>query len=147
MQNIFEFTPNLIGILGSSSLSDFKLKKKTQILSKSNFSLIEVNDLFIIETYSPWQQLPLVEQEKISQLLAAKKIKIKFVNDIIVTPKKGIQSPWASKVGDIFSKCSINIKNIEKVNCYSFSEENNLGALDLNLLHDPLVENIITEVK
>ena len=147
MQNIFEFTPNLIGILGSSSLSDFKLKKKTQILSKSNFSLIEVNDLFIIETHSPWQQLPLVEQEKISKLLAAKKIKIKFVNDIIVTPKKGIQSPWASKVGDIFSKCSINIKNIEKVNCYSFSEENNLGALDLNLLHDPLVENIITEVE
>ena len=30
MQNIFEFTPNLIGILGSSSLSDFKLKKKIE---------------------------------------------------------------------------------------------------------------------
>ena len=57
MQNIFEFTPNLIGILGSSSLSDFKLKKKIEILSKSNFSLIEVNDIFIIETYSPWFQL------------------------------------------------------------------------------------------
>ena len=50
MQNIFEFTPNLIGILGSSTLADFKLKKKIEILSRSNFSLIEVNDIFIIET-------------------------------------------------------------------------------------------------
>ena len=69
MQNIFEFTPNLIGILGSSSLSDFKLKKKIEILSRSNFSLIEVNDIFIIETYSPWFQLLQIEQENIFKLL------------------------------------------------------------------------------
>ena len=69
MQNIFEFTPNLIGILGSSSLSDFKLKKKIEILSRSNFSLIEVNDIFIIETYTPWFQLLQTEQENIFKLL------------------------------------------------------------------------------
>ena len=74
MQSIFEFTPNLIGILGSSSLSDFKLKKKIEILSRSNFSLIEVNDIFIIETYSPWFQLLQIDQENIFKLLNAKNV-------------------------------------------------------------------------
>ncbi len=147
MQNIFEFKPNLIGILGSSSLSDFKLEKKIEILSKSNFSLIEVNDIFIIETHYPWQQLLQSEQEKIFKLLNAKNEEIKFLNDIIVAPKIGIQSPWASKVSDIFSKCGINIKNIEKVNCYTFSEQDSLDVLDLSLLHDPLVETVITKVE
>ena len=147
MQNIFEFKPNLIGILGSSSLSDFKLEKKIEILSKSNFSLIEVNDIFIIETHHLWQQLLQSEQEKILKLLNAKNEEIKFLNDIIVTPKIGIQSPWASKVSDIFSKCGIYIKNIEKVNCYTFREQDNLDVLDLSLLHDPLVDTVITKAE
>ena len=147
MQNIFEFTPNLIGILGSSSLSDFKLKKKIEILSKTNFSLIEVNDIFIIETYSPWFQLLQIEQENIFKLLNAKNVEIGFLNDIIVAPKKGIQSPWASKVSDIFSKCGIEIKNIEKVKRYRFSKQDSLEDLDLSLLYDPLVESVITKVE
>ena len=82
MQNIFEFTPNLIGILGSSSLSDFKLKKKIEILSRSNFSLIEVNDIFIIETYTPWFQLLQTEQENIFELLNANFSNLKTIQEI-----------------------------------------------------------------
>ena len=34
MHNIFEFTPNLIGILGSASFTNFKLQKKIKDLSE-----------------------------------------------------------------------------------------------------------------
>ena len=52
MHNIFEFTPNLIGILGSASFTNFKLQKKIKDLSEFNYSLIEVNDVFILDLYT-----------------------------------------------------------------------------------------------
>ena len=89
--------------------------------------MIEVNDILIIETYSPWFQLLQTEQENIFKLLNAKNVEIGFLNDIIVAPKKGIQSPWASKVSDIFSICGIEIKNIVTIQATSpFTSSNDL---------------------
>ena len=147
MHNIFEFTPNLIGILGSASFTNFKLQKKIKDLSEFNYSLIEVNDVFILETSIPWNDLSTLEKNKAFKLLNGKNKRINFDNDIVVAPKKGIQSPWSSKVNDIFKKCGIEIKNIEKVNCYTFSEDKNLNSLDLKLLHDPLVERVINDIE
>ena len=147
MHNIFEFTPNLIGILGSASFTNFKLQKKIKDLSESNYSLIGVNDVFILETSIPWNDLSILEKNKAFKLLNGKNKKINFDNDIVVAPKKGIQSPWSSKVNDIFKKCGIDIKNIEKVNCFTFSEDMNLNSLDLMLLHDPLVERVINDIE
>ena len=64
MHNIFEFTPNLIGILGSASFTNFKLQKKIKDLSELKYSLIEVNDLFILETSIPWNDLSTLEKNK-----------------------------------------------------------------------------------
>ena len=147
MHNIFEFTPNLIGILGSASFTNFKLQKKIKDLSESNYSLIGVNDVFILETSIPWNDLSILEKNKAFKLLNGKNKRINFDNDIVVAPKKGIQSPWSSKVNDIFKKCGIDIKNIEKVNCFTFSEDKNLNSLDLKLLHDPLVERVINDIE
>ena len=147
MHNIFEFTPNLIGILGSASFTNFKLQKKINDLSESNYSLIEVNDVFILETSIPWNDLSILEKNKAFKLLNGKNKRINFDNDIVVAPKKGIQSPWSSKVNDIFKKCGIDIKNIEKVNCFTFSEDKNLNSLDLKLLHDPMVERVINDIE
>ena len=147
MQNIFEFTPKLIGILGSASFTDFKLQKKIKDLSESNYSLIEVNDVFILETLIPWNDLSTLEKNKTFKLLNGRDKNINFDNNILVAPKKGIQSPWSSKVNDIFKKCGIDIKNIEKVNCYTFFESKDLDSLDLKLIHDPLVERVIKDTE
>ena len=65
---------------------------------------------------------------------------------MFISPKKGIQSPWSSKVKDIFLKCGMDLLNIEKLNLYSFSKETDLNLKDLSILYDPLTEEIILEL-
>ena len=65
----------------------------------------------------------ITESEKriILRLLGGKNTQLITSQSVFISPKKGIQSPWSSKVKDIFLKCGIDLLNVEKLNLYSFS--------------------------
>ena len=55
MQNIYEFSPNTVGILGDLSFSNFKTLRIANLL-KEKIILNEISDFFILET-KPWSEI------------------------------------------------------------------------------------------
>ena len=62
MQNIYEFSPNTVGILGDLSFSNFKTLRIANFLKERKLSLNEINDFFVLETRKPWSEI--AESEK-----------------------------------------------------------------------------------
>ena len=146
MQNIYEFSPNTVGILGDLSFSNFKTLRIANLLKERNLFLNEISDFFILETRKPWSEITESEKRIILRLLGGKNNQLITSQSVFISPKKGIQSPWSSKVKDIFLKCGMDLLNIEKLNLYSFSKETDLDLKDLSILFDPLTEEIILEL-
>ena len=146
MQNIYEFSPNTVGILGDLSFSNFKTLRIANLLKERNLFLNEISDFFILETRKPWSEIAESEKRTILSLLRGKNNQSISLQSVFISPKKGIQSPWSSKVKDIFLKCGMDLLNIEKLNLYSFSKETDLNLKDLSILFDPLTEEIILEL-
>ena len=146
MQNIYEFSSNIVGILGDLSFSNFKTLRIASFLKERKLSLNEINDFFVLETRKPWSEIAESEKGMILSLLGGKNNQIITSQSVFISPKKGIQSPWSSKVKDIFLKCGIDLLNIEKLNSYSFSKESDLNFEDLSILFDPLTEEVILEL-
>ena len=120
--------------------------KKFHLLKERKLFLNEISDFFILETRKPWSEITESEKRTILSLLGGKNNQSISLQSVFISPKKGIQSPWSSKVKDIFLKCGMDLLNIEKLNLYSFSKETDLNLKDLSILFDPLTEEIILEL-
>ena len=57
MQNIYEFSPNTVGILGDLSFSNFKTLRIANLLKERKLFLNEISDFFILETRKPWSEI------------------------------------------------------------------------------------------
>lgn len=69
---------------------------------------------------------------------------------VIVTPRIGTISPWASKATDIFNNCDIAIDRIERAVIYTLGSEVNLPKTlpkaVLDLLHDRMTQSIFYQL-
>ncbi len=137
---------NLVGLLGRESLSAFKFQELSENIKKtSKFTLESINDFYIIELSESENNLSKEKEEQIYKLLDLES----FNNDIslddvfFVSPRQGVQSPWASKALNIFESCGLReVLKIEKLKVIKFlNKDENIKQLE-NLLYDPLVESI-----
>ena len=137
---------NLVGLLGRESLSAFKFQELSENIKKtSKFTLESINDFYIIELSESENNLSKEKEEQIYKLLDLES----FNNDIslddvfFVSPRQGVQSPWASKALNIFESCGLReVLKIEKLKVIKFlNKDENIKQLE-NLLYEPLVESI-----
>ena len=71
----------------------------------------------------------------------AREVKDIDQNSIIICPRRGTESPWASKSKDIFISCGVeDLFNIEKLRLYKTEGVNELNDSEL---FDPLTEEHI----
>ena len=95
MQNIYEFSPNTVGILGDLSFSNFKTLRIANLLKERNLFLNEISDFFILETRYPSSVIAESEKRTILSLLGGKNNQLITPQSVFISPKKGIQSPWS----------------------------------------------------
>ena len=73
----------------------------------------------------------------------AREVKDIDQNSIIICPRRGTESPWASKSKDIFISCGVeDLFNIEKLRLY---KTEGVNELDDSELFDPLTEEQINK--
>jgi len=69
--------------------------------------------------------------------------------ELIVVPRLGTISPWASKATDIARVCSLPVHRLERGRLYSLGTSRTLGPDELaelgSLLHDRMTETLLTE--
>lgn len=142
---------NLVGLLGRESFSKFKFQEISENIKKtSEFSLVSINDFYVIELSESKSDLSEEKEEQIYKLLQAEIFNddISFEESFFVSPRQGVQSPWASKALNIFESCGLTeVSKIEKLKVIKFlNEDKNIKKLE-NLLYDPLVESIFYGTK
>lgn len=69
---------------------------------------------------------------------------------VIVTPRFGTISPWASKATDIFNNCDVNIERIERVVVYILTSAEPLPAklpkAAEQILHDRMTQSLVYDM-
>ena len=127
MLDIYQINPCLIGLLGQETLTDFELKNLSiEIEETSNNKLKEIKDFYLLELSVEWKKLPEEKKAQIFKLLQAevdlKKYELKEF--YFSSPRKGVQSPWATKTINIFESCGLTeVIKIEKLKAIKFSKE------------------------
>ena len=106
MLDIYQINPYLIGLLGQETLTDFELKNLSiEIEKTSNNKLKEIKDFYLLELSVEWKKLPEEKKAQIFKLLQAevdlKKYELKEF--YFSSPRKGVQSPWATKTINILN--------------------------------------------
>ena len=124
-------------IYGKTALSEFRLKKISQLLSTNT---LKVDEVYLILTKA---KLGSKRQDKLEQLLDGKLIHHLEINNhnIIVAPRFGTVSPWSSKATEIANNCGFDeVLRIEKVIYYQ-------SNIDLDqvytLIYDKMTQSII----
>ena len=68
---------------------------------------------------------------------------------LIVVPRLGTISPWASKATDIARNCGLPVRRLERGRIYAFETEPRLGTAELEklepLVHDRMVETVMPD--
>ena len=151
MLDIYQINPYLIGLLGQETLTDFELKNLSiEIETTSNNKLKEIKDFYLLELSIEWKKLPEEKKAQIFKLLQAevdlKKYELKEF--YFSSPRKGVQSPWATKTINIFESCGLTeVIKIEKLKAIKFSKELTNKSNLKKTLFDPLTESFFVDFK
>src|SRR3954470_13537624 len=144
--------PDFLTLRGRNALSEFRLNKLTQTLKKSVPALdgIAAEYWHFIQVKSPLQP----PQRKILDRLLTYGPAPAQVSDegnlLLVVPRLGTISPWASKATDIAHSCGLDtVERIERGLAYYFSTRSG-NPLDtaqqravMPLIHDRMTESVL----
>ncbi len=141
---------------GISALSPFRIKKLLHKLRSVIPDIHAVSSQYVhfiesSESITPKQQMTL---ERIL-MYGAHSYEVNLVGtDIVVVPRIGTISPWASKATDIAHNCGLkNIMRIERGVVYTIGSPKNISLSDTQLkkladqLHDRMIETSFFELE
>lgn len=114
-------------IAGHPFLTDFQQKQLLQrIKQATDFALSDIISQQVYIFSKPLADKDL--QKAIDLLNDGEKIDLLLAKDnqlqIMVSPRFGTISPWASKATDIFNNCDVNIDRVERVIVYTLVGDN-----------------------
>ncbi|WP_353510386.1 phosphoribosylformylglycinamidine synthase [Intrasporangium sp.] len=73
-----------------------------------------------------------------------------YVATVVVSPRLGTLSPWASKATDIAHNCGVDVRRVERVTEYRIASSSQLSESDwaaaADLLHDRMTESALPSV-
>ncbi|MBX9607283.1 MAG: phosphoribosylformylglycinamidine synthase [Gammaproteobacteria bacterium] len=133
---------------GSRALSPFRLDKLMVACRAVCPTLagLSAEHLFVAWPASPADDTPALRERLTALLRAAGEVDPARdpAPDLIVTPRLGTLSPWASKAGDIARNCGAPLTRIERVTAWRLAgvAPEDRAAL-LPLLHDRMTETVL----
>ncbi|MEY4536508.1 MAG: hypothetical protein RL171_659, partial [Pseudomonadota bacterium] len=148
-------------IEGGSALSPFRIKQLLPKLQAVSDKISHVSARFV--HLAAMQSAPIdTLSSKLASLLtygepAEQLIETSNRVQIIITPRLGTVSPWASKASDIAHNCGLAVKRIERLTEYTITlKKPLLGRAELSaeqlqavaaLLHDRMTESVLFDRK
>jgi phosphoribosylformylglycinamidine synthase len=141
----------VLSLCGEAALSPFRIDKLLQQAAKLQLDCdIQINSEFRYFVDSATELGP-DNQRKLLELLCATNQSSSTLTgtQLLVTPRLGTISPWASKATDIAHNCGLTtIKRIERGILYSFSRQLSQQEQEswLAMLHDRMTESVLASV-
>ncbi len=146
-------TPHLTYFEGGNALSDFRAQALLARLQEVSGRIVGVSARAV---HWVWTEAPLAaaERERFAALLTYGEPAVVAEGElIVVTPRVGTVSPWASKATDIARNCGLSLKRVERVVEYRLQTKSGLlgGTKPLSneelqacaaLLHDRMTESV-----
>ncbi len=142
---------------GGNALSPFRLKQLLQGIRgiSSEFSAISAGFVHLVATEQPPHAL---QAQRLAQLLSYGEPFVapaKPALELLVAPRLGTVSPWASKATDIARNCGIAVLRIERVTRFWLTPADATGAWQQRAraavaeiagsLHDRMTETLLTD--
>jgi phosphoribosylformylglycinamidine synthase len=141
----------VLSLCGEVALSPFRIEKLLQQAAKLQLDCdIQINSEFRYFVASA-TALNSDNQQKLLELLRATQQKSNTLagTQLLVIPRLGTISPWASKATDIVHNCGLTmIERIERGILYTFSRQLSQQEQDgwQAILHDRMTENVLASV-
>ncbi|WP_435979749.1 phosphoribosylformylglycinamidine synthase [Psychrobacter sp. DM4] len=143
----------MMTIAGQPFLTDFQTQQLiTQFAQKTELHVTQINTQ---QVYVLSRDLNADERKKALDLLGAKnETSLATTKDkqiqVIVGPRFGTISPWASKATDIFNNCELEIHRVERVIVYTLTIEGEAGEklpVDAEqLLFDRMTQSLVYDL-
>ena len=143
----------MMTIAGQPFLTDFQTQQLiTQFQQKTNLNVTQINtqQVFVLS-----RALEGDEHKKALDLLGVNNgIELetpqKNQHQVIVSPRFGTISPWASKATDIFNNCELEIQRVERVIVYTLTVDNatetKLPMAVERLLYDRMTQSLVYDL-
>ena len=140
----------MIVLLGRESLPPFRLSRLAAELSSIERREVNIKarELFLIDAES----LPAEPQRRqLLSLLSAEPFAAESLssNQLLVVPRPGTVTPWASKAGDILTRCGLaQYSRLEHATLFEFSgiDAGDLSEQSLRCLHDRMTQVVVDEM-
>ena len=139
-------------IAGLGFLTDFQAQKLAeQLKDKANLAVSALSSQQVYVFDAPLSDadhkkaLDLLNQGQAPELVGASDGQVQ----VVVAPRFGTISPWASKATDIFNNCGVDIHRVERVVVYTLTGENlpsRLPAAAEAILHDRMTQSLVYEL-
>lgn len=139
-------------IAGLGFLTDFQAQKlATQLKEKAglNVSALSSQQVYVFDenlsVADHKKALDLLNQGQEPDLVVAQENQLQ----VVVAPRFGTISPWASKATDIFNNCGVKVHRLERVVVFTLTGENlpdRLPALAENILHDRMTQSLVYDI-
>lgn len=139
-------------IAGHHFLTDFQAKKlAAQLEQKAGLKITTLNSQ---QVYVFDQIISGADYTKAVNLLnQGEEIALKDVEagqvQVVVAPRFGTISPWASKATDIFNNCGVTVNRLERVVVFTLTGDNlpiKLPAAAEAILHDCMTQSLVYEL-
>jgi phosphoribosylformylglycinamidine synthase len=134
-------------LLGPDSLPEFQRCRLADALSASEGREIDVRarDLFLLDV----EQLQADDEQRLSQLVHGHQWQRpnQAPEQLLVLPRPGTRTPWASKAADIFRRCGLaHLASIERGRLLTIEgiAAAHLSAVGRQLLHDRMTEMLLS---
>ena len=142
---------------GGSALSAFRVRQLLPLLQAVNDKVVSVTARYH-HLVASQQALSAEQSQRLAALLTYGEAASALADEgalIVVTPRLGTVSPWASKATDIAHNCGLDIRRIERVVHYRISLKAGLLSRPVlsppqltrmaDLLHDRMTESALLE--
>ena len=136
---------------GSAALSSFQLAKIQQSLANTAPNIAKISTEFVHFTFSI-NALSADEQSRLQQILtygAKAENHAQTGELLLVTPRIGTISPWASRATDIANNCGLNLLRLERGIAYTITTHNGATLTNaektalLPMIHDRMTETVM----
>ena len=154
-------TPYLSILNGGQALSEFRIRQLLPPLQAISSQILGLNAHFLHwvtsdtkpsdDVYQKWKELLAYGEPARSQANGLQSQPQGL--SLLVTPRIGTVSPWASKATDIAHNCGFDLKRIERGIQYTLTTKNKIALTEqekqkiAELLHDRMTESVLWDIQ
>lgn len=137
----------MILLLGQQALPDFRIRQLAELIGRGEAGPVglQAREVFLLHA----EQLDMAEAARLADLLHARPWEQPQETpcSLIVLPRPGVRTPWASKAGDILRRCGLErLAELERGMLLEFTgmAAADLSAASLQALHDRMTQIMVS---